>query len=148
MPYLTTDDYEARFGTEEAIRLTDRTGAGTVNAEDLAAAITDAEATVDAAIAVRYALPLATVPEILVRITADLARERLHDENATPQVTKRADQARKDLELIAKGLMVLPVDGVPVEATQAVDVAAYETGTQLFGEDAETTATSWPLWRQ
>lgn len=146
MPYLTTTEYEARFGTAEAIRLTDRDQSGTVNSDDIAAALTDASATVDGYVGARYAVPLSPVPEIIVRITADLARERLHDDSPTDQVTRRADQARKDLEAIAKGIMVLPVEDTLVAAT-AIDVPDYETGDNLF-DTSSATVDTYRSWRQ
>lgn len=84
MPYATTAQMIARFTEREVIALTDRTGAGVVDEVQLADAITQAGAEIDAHLGRRYRLPLAldgtplaTAPQILVGLCCDIARYRL-----------------------------------------------------------------------
>jgi phage gp36-like protein len=84
MPYATTAQMIARFTEREVIALTDRTGAGVVDAVQLADAIAQAGAEIDAHLGRRYQLPLAaggtplaTPPQILVGLCCDIARYRL-----------------------------------------------------------------------
>lgn len=81
MAYLTLDDLVARFGEREMLDVADRDDDGVVDAGVLAAAIGDAERDVDAQIGARYAVPLATVPDLVKRVAAQLARYYLHVAN-------------------------------------------------------------------
>jgi phage gp36-like protein len=112
--YLTAEEYIARFGLDETVRLTDQAGTGTVG-EALGKALTSAASRIEASLRTRYTLPLAEAPELLKDIAADLARERLHTLYPTPEVTARADRARADLKDIAAGKLELVVDAEAVE---------------------------------
>jgi phage gp36-like protein len=92
----------ARFGELEMIQLTDRDNTtGVVNLAVLDAAIADAEAEVDSYISVRYAMPLASVPDIVKSMTADVARYRLYDTEVPEIVEKRYDAALRLLRDVA-----------------------------------------------
>lgn len=108
MPYATQQDLVDRFGSQELAQLTDPAAGATINATTVARALADADAEIDTRLAARYALPLATVPTVLVRIAADLARYFLFDVRATEQVRNRYTDATKLLAKIATGEVLLP----------------------------------------
>lgn len=102
MAYVSSDDMIARFGELEMIQLTDRANVvGEVDTDVLDAAIADAEAEVDSYISVRYAIPLASVPDIVKSMTADIARYRLYDTEVPEIVEKRYDAALRLLRDVA-----------------------------------------------
>ena len=113
-PYATLADMQNRFSEAELIDLSDRGGAGVMDSAVIDAALNDASATIDGYLAARYPLPLATVPDVLNRVSCDLARYYLYDERATEQVTKRHDDALKLLDKISNGSVTL---GLPLTDT-------------------------------
>lgn len=122
--YLTAEEYVARFGIQETVSLTDERGGETVG-QALGKALSDAAARIEAYLANRHALPLATTPEVLKAIAADLARERLFTNHPTEEVTRRADQARKDLRDIGSGALVLVVGNAVVTSDVNDQPAVY-----------------------
>lgn len=109
-PYLTGTEYVTRFGLSETVQLTDEDRTGAIDGAVLMTALADATDTVNGFARGLYAIPLNPVVGDIKRIVADLARERLHNDQATPQVTARADEARSLLKDIAKGVYRLPVE--------------------------------------
>lgn len=100
MSYATRADLEARFGADEALDL-----AITGDAR-LEAALADACAEIDAALAAAYRLPLGGGDDSwprLVAIACDLARARLYDDVSSAEVSARAEQARTALSRLADG---------------------------------------------
>lgn len=109
MAYLTKPDFEARFGADELLALTDRDGLGVVGDAVFAQAALDAQAEVDVYLAARYALPLASVPAVLVQLCADIARYRLWADRASEEVRKRYEDVLRLLRQIASGAVALGV---------------------------------------
>jgi len=107
--YATVADLVARYGEQELVQLTDRTGAGVINAAVAGRALADAEAEINGYLAVRHTLPLASVPPLLARIACDIARYRLWDDRASEEVRMRYEDARRVLEAIAAGRVTLGV---------------------------------------
>lgn len=100
MTYATAGDMDTRFGAAEVAKLGD--------ADRIAEALGDAAAEIDAALAPRYALPLAAGPWPLLRaLECDLARYRLYDNSAPDPVSDRAAKARTILAAIGKGDLAL-----------------------------------------
>ena len=108
MSYATRADLEARFGADEAL---DLSGTGD---ERIEAALADASAEVDAALAATHRLPLGGAEKSpgtgaasswprLVAIACDLARARLYDDVSSAEVSARAEQARTALTRLADG---------------------------------------------
>lgn len=98
MIYLTRANLEARFG---ATLIADLETGGAVVAD----AIADASAEVDTYLAGRYTLPLASVPEAIARIAAQIARYNLWRRDVAsdhPAYVAYRD-ALKDLAKIASG---------------------------------------------
>lgn len=110
MTYAVQQDLIDRFGQQEILQLTDRNNTGSIDATVVARALTDADATINGYLAPRYVLPLATVPTVLVRLAADLARYQLFDDGAPPQVTQRYKDAIKFLQDVSSGAASIGVD--------------------------------------
>ncbi|WP_241085737.1 gp436 family protein [Candidatus Vondammii sp. HM_W22] len=111
MPYATTQDLIDRFGEEELIQLTDRTGAGVIDTAVLDRTVADGE--IDGYLSGRYALPLAEVPPVLVRVACDITRYHLYDDVPHSQVRTRYEDARRLLASISTGKVQL---GLPTSA--------------------------------
>jgi phage gp36-like protein len=117
--YATQTDLVDRFGSAEILQLTDRSGGNLIDTTVLGRALADADAEIDAYLAARYELPLATVPAIVVRLAADIARYRLWDDRASVEVRARYDDAVRVLARIADGdvSLGLPAASAPAPAT-------------------------------
>ena len=134
MTYATQQDLVDRFGTPELAQLTDPVSGTTINATTVARALGDADAEIDGRLAPRYQLPLASTPLVLVRVAADLARYFLWDARATEQVRNRAQEARRLLDQIAAGDVVLGGATVLAAGPAAVAVVA-SSPTRTFSSD-------------
>lgn len=108
MTYCDKAGMVARFGEDELIRLTD-SGDGSMDETAINAATSDASDEIDSYLAVRHTLPLSSVPALLVRLCADIARYRLYDDRMLDEVQKRYDDSVKLLKDIARGSAVLPI---------------------------------------
>lgn len=129
MGYATQDDLVERFGEIELIQLTDRDGVvGAINTAVVAAKLADADGEIDPYLRSRYALPLATVPQPLMRIACDIARYHLHADRATEQVAQRYKDAIAFLRAVAKGELQLGLDPAaqPAPATGGPEYSAPE----------------------
>jgi phage gp36-like protein len=133
--YLTADEYVARYGFAETVRLTDEDQTRVVNTVTLEAALRDATEIADAYIGTRYTIPLTDVPRVVSSIVGALAREALHKSRPTPEVTAAADRARSQLKDISSGKMVLPVD-----AGQTAPVAGENRESATSGDSPSTFA--------
>jgi len=134
MPYATQADLETRFGSEELAQRSDRINGSVIDATVVARALADAEAEIDAYLAVRYQLPLASVPAVLGRIACDIALYRLCD-IPPDEVRKRYEDAVRDLKRAADGVLV--IDGAsPLAASPAsTGGIASKTPARIFGAD-------------
>ena len=135
MPYATQADLETRFGSVELAQLSDRSNGSVIDAAVVARALADAEAEIDPYLAVRYQLPLASVPAVLGRIACDVARYRLYDDRVTEAVRKRYEDAVRDLKAISAGTIKLDaVEALAVAPTGGcVTVSAPE---RIFNADS------------
>lgn len=109
MTYALQQDLVERFGAVELAQLTDEAAGQTINAATVARALADADAEIDGYLGARYAVPLAMVPPLVVRLACDIARYRLFDDRATEAVRKRYEDAVTVLRRIADGTVTLGV---------------------------------------
>lgn len=107
MNYCSQDDLISRYGEDEILSLTDDQGTGAIDAAKVTQAIGDASATIDGYLAGRYQLPLATVPAVLNRLAAEIARYFLWDNGASEPIQKRFDDAVIYLVSVSKGTVAL-----------------------------------------
>lgn len=131
-PYLTITAFVDRFGLDEVVRMTDGDGAGRIDRKLLIAALIDAQAVVDAHLAGRYALPLATTPPVIALAVADLARARLYPRGAPDGVGDAAKSALRMMERIQGGQMTLGVAAADVPATATETPILISKGTRQY----------------
>jgi phage gp36-like protein len=114
--YFTAADYSDRYGEDELVQLTDRLGAGAVDAAVFARAVADADAEIDLYLSRRYTLPLPVVPPVLVQLAGDIVRYRLWPDATAKEVRLRYEDAVGTLKRLAAGFAQL--DAPLVEKTQ------------------------------
>lgn len=138
MTYALKADMQTALGDDELIQLTDRADPPLSVIDDsvLTRALEAANGEIDSYLAVRYQLPLATVPTILRDCAIDLTRYRLHYLAVPDQVA----QAYKDrilwLAAIAAGKASLGLP--PAEApVSGVGVPEMVSGGRDFGRDQD-----------
>ena len=111
--YASQDDIITLYG-DAALVVADRDGDGVPEAGAIARALTSASAEIDASLAVRYTLPLATSHDILTQYCVDIALYRLAGTSAmmTEELRVRFEDAMAALRRIARGetRLSLPVD--------------------------------------
>jgi len=133
--YATRDDMISRFGDEEIRLLTDRDGsAGAIVDAVLDQALADASAEIDGYIGGRYSLPLATVPDVLVRLCCDIARYLLHDERAPEQLQARYEACLKFLTRLGTGELSLGVLDAS-ETGPSANTAEIQSAGSVFARD-------------
>jgi phage gp36-like protein len=131
MPYATQADLVARFGLQEIEQVTDlRVGMG-VAADVVDRALADADAEIDARLAQRYTLPLASVPAVLVRVACDIARYHLWAQGTSETVRQRYTDALKVLDRIADGSIDMPAAQPLAPGAGAVAVLARSSPSQF-----------------
>jgi phage gp36-like protein len=106
--YIDLAGLYARFTEDEINQVADTDRTGTPDPALISRACRDATDEIDAALRVRYVVPLkAPVPPLIVRIAAVLAREALYTDKPPEVVVDQAKWARKTLSLLASGEMLL-----------------------------------------
>lgn len=138
--YAQVDDFVVRIGERESIELTDREMHGVVDEDLLQVALADSSSQIDGYLSSRYKLPLATVPQNLVRICCDLARYHLTSKSSvtmTEEVENRYKFCLKELENISKGVVSLSLD--EEAAAESADgentVQFFNGGNRIWGRD-------------
>lgn len=143
MTYATQQDMIDRFGELELVQLTDRvnTPVSTVDAVVVGRALSDASAKIDSYLTKVVRLPLAPVPDVLVKTAADIARYYLHGKNADKDSPVTAayneaiawlrDASRGLVELSAGGETPAPAGGGSVKAVAPNRVFTRDTLRQL-----------------
>lgn len=131
MNYASQAEMEARFAASELIRLTAGNSAGAIDAARIAEVLGEADNLINASVGVRYQLPLAVVPDLLVDIACDIARYRLYPLDVPEQVAARYKDARATLDRIADGRMVLEAAGIAASSSEPSGIA-FDSGSKLF----------------
>jgi phage gp36-like protein len=128
MPYTSLDRLTGRFGATMLVQLTDRgeLSTGVIDADTVAQAIAGADATINASLAVRYRLPMATVPDLVSEIALAIAIYKLHVGPPDDKIDKEYQQALKDLGDLATGKKLLDVAGVEPETSGASGVVTAD----------------------
>jgi phage gp36-like protein len=132
MPYATQQQATDRYGADALLVIADRDGDGVIDADVLDQALADASAEIDTYLAARYQLPLATVPEVLVRLCVDITVYRLaaDADMATDERRKRYEDAVALLVRISKGDVSL---GLPVPPPSSNGVVSVTSQPRRFG---------------
>lgn len=106
--YATQADMEKRFPASELVSLTAKNGGTVIDAGVLNEALASATACIDAYLSGRYAVPLATVPDVLIGKCCDIARYEL-DPRPPEDVIKRNSNALAFLRDVQSGKASLPL---------------------------------------
>ncbi|WP_220182316.1 gp436 family protein [Grimontia hollisae] len=134
MMYCTPADMESRFGAHELTQLT----GGTTAPEEakLNQAIGDATAKIDSYLSGRYQLPLASRPDVLVQICADIARWSLYDDQLPEehQAARRYKEAVRYLEQVGKGVLSLQLPDNTSPASN--NTAMIQSAGSVFARDS------------
>jgi phage gp36-like protein len=120
--YATRADVEASWGAGEVERWSVREG-DPLGAISVASAIAHVAGRIDAALSVRFKLPLAETPEVLKAVAVDLVAARLaggDGSQMTDVLREREKQARTDLRDIAKGELNLGLPAKDIAHSGAV----------------------------
>ena len=114
MTYATQQNMVDRFGEREVIALTDRDNTGVIDAVVLAQGLTSADDEINAYLASKYSLPLASTPVIVRDFACDMARYRLcsAEVTETEEVRNRYNDAIKFFSKVAKGEISLGLNGL------------------------------------
>lgn len=135
MTYATQADLVDRFGTEELIQRTNRTDGLTIDTVVLGRALGDADAEIDGYLATRYSLPLASIPPVLVRLAADIARYRLSDKGISDTVRQRYEDSVSLLKRISSGDVQLAGAAVVAADGGSGNAVAVRTPERMFGPE-------------
>lgn len=124
------------------IELTELTDTGTPRSGEVDFAVAQracdrVNTEISAALAARYALPLATVPEVLKYIGVDLAHYYLYQTEPPNWVQTRFDAARKTLRDIQTGSLPLGLDAAGASAAApSQNLPQFSPGEKAFGREA------------
>lgn len=132
MTYASQQNLIDRFGEDELIQLTDRTGTDSIDAAVVGRALADADAEINGYLSTRYTLPLSPVPDVLEKLACDIARYRLHDENPKEAIVKRYDDAIRFLKDVAAGKVTLGVDSNNAQAATISNAVQMSSSTKVF----------------
>ncbi|RJF94806.1 DUF1320 domain-containing protein [Oleomonas cavernae] len=129
MSYATLDDLVERAGAAEILQIADRDNDDIADPAVIAAAIDTAGQTIDAYLAIRYLMPLSTVPSIVLKWAVSIARYHLHRDGAPDHVVRDYKDALAELRDAAAGRLLLPdLAGITPQAGTA-------GGVQYAGSD-------------
>lgn len=134
MTYATQADMQTRYGEEELAQRTNRADGRSIDAVVLGRALADADAEIDGYLATRYHLPLNSVPAVLTRLSADIARYRLYDDGVPATVRQRYEDAVSLLKRLATGEVQLAGAAVSAQGGSSNAVAA-RTSERMFGPE-------------
>ena len=109
MAYAVRADLVSRFSEAEVVSL-ESIGLSAPSSAVSNAALTDAEEEINSLVAVRYALPLPSVPSPLKSAVCDVARFKLYKDQATDEVKYRYERAMKWAVMVSKGEALLVFD--------------------------------------
>lgn len=136
MTYATQQNMIDRYGQQELVELTDRANLGVLDGAILDSVLADADSEINAYLASRYTLPLASVPPVLMKFACDIARYQLYDTRASEQVRDRYKAAIAFLKMVSEGKASLGLDATlatPVADTGGIGVSAAP---RVFGRDS------------
>lgn len=136
--YATRNDLEARFGEGELQQLEIMQTVG----NSIEEALQDASEEIDSYIAVKYVLPLPSIPSTLKRIACNIARYRLYFQQPTEEVENRYKAEIDFLKRIADGKATLNILNSQNEVTEeqpknkpsTMPIGTTYTG-GVFGDD-------------
>lgn len=134
--YATKQDLIDHFGEPELIQLTDRDGSlGAIDDTVLDQARADSAAVIDASLGVRYSLPLAITPTLIVGIDCNITRYELYGNSAPEEVRNRYKDAVAMLDKIAAGKITLGLPDASAPDGQGAGDVEIDAPTSIFSRD-------------
>ncbi len=130
--YATREDLVERFGGVEISQLEDLENTGIPNSDISQAALMDASQEIDSYIAVRYTVPLPSIPALLQRTCCDIARYRLYKDRSTEEVKARYEKSVEWLVRLSTGKVLLTF-AQPLNEAQTNDLNASPTVAAVVG---------------
>ncbi|MBP1844761.1 phage gp36-like protein [Rhizobium petrolearium] len=109
MPYASLEDLIERAGEDEILQVADRDEDGIPDPDVVEAALVHADNIANGYVAVRYALPLTAVPDLLRTWCVSIARYQLHRDGAPDYVVRDYKDALTALKDLARGVLDLPI---------------------------------------
>lgn len=122
MPYCTLIDLKNLIPEDVIIQLTDDEGVGVVNEARVTEAIAQADAEIDSYCGVKYTVPFTTVPDIVKKISVDLAIYNLYSRKVEEIPATRSDRyknAIRQLEGISSGKISIGEDPAPTGSSES-----------------------------
>lgn len=116
MPYSTVDDMKKMLPEDLIVQLTDDEATGSINQARVDEAISQADADIDSYCGERYGVPFTSAPDIIKKLSVDIAIYNLYSRLVRDMPDVRAERYRssvKQLEAIAKGNISLGADPAP-----------------------------------
>lgn len=136
MAYCTPADLSDRFGAAEVAQLAPATP-GPIDTPRVQRACDDASDLVDGYLRARHTLPLTAVPNLLVKLTAAIARFELHlggDRQPTDQVRQDRDAAIAFLKDVGAGKADLGLDAGGAEPAETSGGIRFGRGSAGISE--------------
>ncbi|WP_320202465.1 gp436 family protein [Agrobacterium rosae] len=109
MSYASLADLIERAGEDEILQVADRDNDGVADPAVIEAALIHADNIANGFLAVRYALPLTTVPDLLRTWCVSIARYHLHRDGAPDYVVRDYKDAQTALRDLVRGTVDLPI---------------------------------------
>lgn len=138
MAYSTIDDIKKLIPETSVIQLTDDEGNGLVNQARVDEAIASADGEIDSYCGGRYTVPFTTVPEIVKKISVDIAIYNLYSRKVETIPETRAERyknAIRQLESIAKGLVSIGIVPEPASSNAAPVYTNRTEDDRIFTKD-------------
>jgi len=149
MPYSTLDDLKKLIPEEILVQLTDDEETGSVNQARIDEAIAQADAEINAYCSPRYEVPFSPAPELVRKLSVDIAIYNLYSRRAEEIPATRSERyknAIRQLEGIAKGIVSLGVDpATEAAATQGGPEATTSKDDRVFSRGRASDGSSGTL---
>ena len=120
MAYSTLTDVKKLIPEDTLIQLTDDEGAGVINEARVTEAIAQADSEIDSYLGIRYSVPLSPVPDVVKKLSVDMAIYNLYSRRVEEIPATRADRYKNSIRLlegISKGTVSI---GEKIEPEEAV----------------------------
>ena len=108
MSYASLQDLIERAGETEVLQVADRDGDGAADPDVVEAALFTADERINAYLAVRYRVPLGSIPPIVLGWAVSIARYTLHRDGQPEWVVRDYKDAIAELKDAAAGRIAVP----------------------------------------
>lgn len=133
--YSTLDDIKKLVPEDTIIQLTDDESLGAINQSRVDEAIAGADSEIDSYCGTKYSVPFVTAPDIIKKISVDIAIYNLYSRKVEKIPDTRADRyknAIRQLEGISKGLISIGEATAPAPTTQGSPETNKEVNDRVF----------------